>query len=254
MAVEIYCASLTLMEHTFFASREIGIFYETEPFIGNYALAYALGLCSAPYSWGGPPRYKEDLGPLNEHGLYVTPATFDPNSLRYAISQFNAQTDSYYFRFDQNAIATQPVELTGGKKAKTANFPQSGKIRMLGLGSKAFFFLINRQGLDLALPNYIRLGKFNSKARLEWEKLEVNGKQPLEREKQEVDFLLNAVDLPRELVSSLQAYSLRNLYPAPLLDGCHLGGTFWLCKSKRDIPQKEFYLPAEMRFGVDVIK
>ena len=45
MAVEIYRASLTLKEHTYFASREIGIFYESEPLIGNYALAYALGLC-----------------------------------------------------------------------------------------------------------------------------------------------------------------------------------------------------------------
>ena len=43
MAVEIYRASLTLKEHTFFASREIGMLYETEPLIGNYALAYALG-------------------------------------------------------------------------------------------------------------------------------------------------------------------------------------------------------------------
>ena len=105
MAVEIYRASLTLKEHTYFASREIGIFYESEPLIGNYALAYALGLCASPYDWSGPPRYKQDLSPLNEKGLYVTPATFEPGKLHYAISQFNAQTDSYYFRFDQNAIA-----------------------------------------------------------------------------------------------------------------------------------------------------
>src|SRR6266852_8095333 len=186
MAVEIYRANLTLKEHTYFASREIGIFYESEPLIGNYALAYALGLCAAPYNWSGPPRYKQDLGPLNDKGLYVTPATFEPGKLHYAISQFNAQSDSYYFRFDQNAIATEPT-----KKARAANFPQSGKIRMLGRESQAYFFLLNLQGIALRLPNYIRLGKFNSKARLEWERLFLESEQPEESE-QVLDFMLNA--------------------------------------------------------------
>src|SRR5260370_21134738 len=117
MAVEIYRANLTLKEHTYFASREIGIFYESEPLIGNYALAYALGWCAAPYNWSGPPRYKEDLGPLNKKGVYVTPGTFSPGELHYALSQFNAQSDSYYFRFDQNSIATSPT-----KKVKALNF------------------------------------------------------------------------------------------------------------------------------------
>src|SRR5689334_21171665 len=108
MAVSIYRAHLTLMEHTYFASREVGSLYESEPLIGNYALTYALGFCAAPYDWNGPPRYKQDLGPLNERGLYVTPATFLLDKLRFVFSQYNAQADSYYFRFDQNAIATDP--------------------------------------------------------------------------------------------------------------------------------------------------
>jgi len=83
--------------------------------------------------------------------------------LRYAFSQFNAQTDSYFSRFDQNAIGTSLRS-----KARAANFPQSGKIRMLGRESQAFFFLLNTQGGSLRLPSYIRLGKFNSKARVEW--------------------------------------------------------------------------------------
>ncbi len=245
MAVEIYRASLTLMEHTYFASREVGIFYESEPLIGNYALAYALGLCAAPYNWSGPPRYKEDLGPLNDKGLYVTPATFEPDRLRYAISQFNAQTDSYYFRFDQNAIASDPE-----KKSRAANFPQSGKIRMLGLGSRANFFLVNQQGIALRFPDYIRLGKFNSKARLEWEKLALKSTQPERREDVTLDFLLNAVDLPPGTAANLRAFSVYNVYPAPLLSRCHLAGTFWSCESRTG---KMYYLPTGMRFGVNVI-
>ena len=245
MAVEIYRAELTLMEHTYFASREVGIYYESEPLIGNYALAYALSLCAAPYNWSGPPRYKEDLGPLNNKGLYVTPGTFAPKGLRYALSQFNAQSDSYYFRFDQNAIATEP-----NKKVRATNFPQSGKIRMLGLGSRASFFLINLQGIEVRLPPYIRLGKFNSKARLKWEKLTLKSEQPVERGEQALDFLLNAADLPPEVVPRLRSFSMYNVYPAPLLNRCHLGGSFWHCTDRTG---KNVYVPAGMRFGVDVL-
>jgi CRISPR-associated protein Csc1 len=245
MAVEIYRADLTLMEHTFFASREVGIYYETEPVIGNYALAYALGLCAAPYYWDGPPRYKEDLGPLNNQGLYVTPGTFLSENLRYALSQFNAQTDSYFFRFDQNAIGTDPA-----KKARAANFPQSGKIRMLGQGSCAYFFLLNEYGNKVRFPPYIRLGKFNSKARLTWEKLTLRSVQPVERENQHLEFLLNAADLPFEAVSRLRSFSMYNLYPAPLLSHCYLDGAFWQCDARSG---EDIYVPVGMRFGVDTL-
>jgi len=245
MAVEIYRADLTLMEHTFFASREVGIYYETEPVIGNYALAYALGLCAAPYYWDGPPRYKQDLGPLNSQGLYVTPGTLEPESLRYTLSQFNAQTDSYFFRFDQNAIGTDPA-----KKARAANFPQSGKIRMLGQSSRAFFFHIIEQGDTPRLPSYIRLGKFNSKARLVWEKLTLRSAEPVERDNQRLEFLLNAADLPPEAVSGLRSFSMYNLHPAPLLNHCHLSGNFWQCGAHTG---RDVYMPVGMRFGVDTL-
>ncbi len=245
MAVEIYRADLTLMEHTYFASREVGIYYESEPLIGNYALAYALGLCAAPYYWNGPPRYKQDLGPLNSNGIYVTPGTFAPDGLRYALSQFNAQTDTYFFRFDQNAIGTDPA-----KKARAANFPQSGKIRMLGRESQASFFLINLQESELRLPSYIRLGKFNSKARLVWEKLILKTVEPVEREELFLDYLLNAADLPADVVSGLRSFSVYNVYPAPLLSRCHLSGSFWHCASHAG---EDMYVPVGMRFGVDTL-
>jgi CRISPR-associated protein Csc1 len=245
MTPEIYRAHLTLMEHTYFASREVGVLYETEPLIGNYALAYALGLCHAPYHWEGGPRYQQDLGPLNDQGIYVTPATFLPKTLRYSFSQFNAQTDSYYFRFDQNAIATSPA-----KRARAANFPQNGKIRMLGLGSQAQFFLINQQSLQaMKIPSYIRLGKFASKARVQWERLSLVSERLYEGE-QVLDFLINAADLSPALIENLRAYSVYNIPPAPLLSHCHLEGSFWHC---RDSTGKDVFLPTEMRFGVDVL-
>ena len=135
--MHIYPAQLQLCEHTFFASREIGTLYETEPLIGNYALTYALGLAQSPYRLEGSasgPRYRADLSRLNEAGLYLTPAEF--GYLRMALTQFNGQTDSYYFRFSQNAIAAtrDPV--------KAMNFPQSGRIRMLGVGQSGSLLFV----------------------------------------------------------------------------------------------------------------
>ncbi len=241
MAVHIYRADLTLMEHTYFASREVGTLYESEPLIGNYALTYALGLCAAPYDWGGPPRYKQDLGPLNARGLYVTPATFLPGKLRYAFSQFNAQSDSYYFRFDQNAIATTQ------KKARAANFPQAGKLRMLGVESQATFYVLSLLGEAPPLPSYIRLGKFNSKAYVRWETFVPETDQPQESER-EIEFFLNAVDLPPGAHANLRAFSVYNVHPAPLLSRCRLHGTFW---HVRDANGRLVYLPAGMRYGVE---
>jgi CRISPR-associated protein Csc1 len=244
MAVYLYRADLTLMEHTYFASREVGTLYESEPLIGNYALTYAMALCAAPYNWSGPPRYKQDLSPLNEQGIYVTPATFKAGKLRYVFSQFNAQSDSYYFRFDQNAIGTDP-----GKKARAANFPQNGKIRMLGLDSEAIFYVISLEDLDGRLPSYIRLGKFHSKARLAWEQLALASEQPEESERS-LDFLLNAADLPPSLVANLHAFSVYNIYPAPLLSRCRLQAPFWHGMAKDG---QRVFLPAGMRYGVDVL-
>jgi CRISPR-associated protein Csc1 len=244
MPVALYRALLSLKEHTYFASREVGVLYESEPLIGNYALTYALGLCAAPYNWNGPPRYKQDLAPLNEQGIYVTPAAFLPNKLRYVFSQFNAQTDSYYFRFDQNAIATTP------KRARAMNFPQNGKIRMLGLDSQATFYLLSLYRQLPSLPSYIRLGKFNSKARVEWELLSLKSEQPEEGEHRLLDILLNAADLPPSLVANLRAFSVYNIYPAPLLSGCQLRAQFWHGTAADG---KRVLLPAGMRYGVDAL-
>ncbi|MHB8600377.1 MAG: type I-D CRISPR-associated protein Cas5/Csc1 [Ktedonobacteraceae bacterium] len=244
MAMYLYRADLTLKEHTYFASREVGTLYESEPLIGNYALTYALGLCAAPYDWSGPPRYKQDLSPLNEQGIYVTPATFQPGKLRYVFSQFNAQTDTYFFRFDQNAIGTVP-----GKKARAANFPQNGKIRMLGLDSQAIFYVLSIQEISARLPGYIRLGKFHSKARIEWEKLSLITSHPEESERS-LDFLLNAVDLPPSYVANLRGFSIYNIYPAPLLSRCLLRAPFWQGVTKSG---QKVFLPDGMRYGVDML-
>lgn len=235
--MHIYPAKLLLYEHTFFASREIDPLYASEPLIGNYALTYALGLCNAPYRWSGGPRYKEDLSPLNEQGIYITPADF--SYLRMALTRFNGQTDSYYFRFDQNAIATTR------DKARAANFPQSGRIRMLGLGSRAYFYLLDRdqliaEGKGPRLLPYIRLGKFMSKVRIEWQKRVTP--QLVQRDRVKVSGLLNAADLVDTM--NLLVYSSYNIHPAPVLRDVQMSGQFWQL-------DQDTFLPVQMHYGVE---
>ena len=94
--MHIYRCELTLMEATFFSSREVSNTYQTEPLIGNIALAYAFGFCQSPYFNDGTIYYKPHLGALNERGVYVTPATV-MGKPRFTIGQFNAQPDSYWY-------------------------------------------------------------------------------------------------------------------------------------------------------------
>ena len=69
--MHIYRCEFELMENLFFASREVNNFFQTEPVIGNYALAYALGLCHSSYHNDGDITYATDLERLNEASIYV---------------------------------------------------------------------------------------------------------------------------------------------------------------------------------------
>jgi CRISPR-associated protein Csc1 len=236
--MHIYPANLQLWEHTFFASREIDPLYASEPLIGNYALTYALGLCNAPYRWNGGPRYKEDFTPLNTLGLYVTPAGF--SKLRMALTRFNGQIDSYYVRFVPNAITN-----IRSSRIKATNFPQSGRIRMLGLGSLAHFYLLDRdhliaQGKGPRLLPYIRLGKFMSKARIEWK--ERITPRIIQSNRAKVSGLLNAADI--ENSADLLVYSAYNIHPAPILSDVEMRGQLWQL-------DQETFLPAAMHYGVE---
>ncbi|MGI8588301.1 MAG: type I-D CRISPR-associated protein Cas5/Csc1 [Chloroflexia bacterium] len=242
--MHIYVADLHLLEHTYFASREIGSLFESEPLIGNYALTYALNLCSAPYrlvKGDDGPSYARDLAPLNARGLYVTPAGF--SSLRLALSTFNGQPDSYYYRFAQNSI------MTTRDKPRAMNFPQTGRIRMLGLDSRARFYLLDRDGRiaadqDALPPVYIRLGKFMSKARVTWSHRPITP-ELVTQVRASVTGLLNGADLPD--TGALLTYSAYNIHPAPILRDVEMRGSFWRFRQDGG----DVFLPAEMEYGVE---
>lgn len=235
-----YQGILTLHEHVYFASREIGVLFASEPVIGNYALTYALGLCSSPYYWDGGPRYKQDLAPLNAAGIYVTPAAFDQSRIYFAFQQFNAQTDTYYSRFDQNAIGT-----VRGQTARANNFPQNGKLRMLGLGSVARCYVLCTQDTTLNLPSYIRLGKFNSKARIQWTEVDVTTTEVSDAL---VRASLNAADVPDG--ADLRILSLISVHPAPIINAALLSGPCWRLDSGGSNTGAPL-LPTGLRYGVE---
>lgn len=224
---------LTLLEPTFFSSREVSNYYQTAPLIGNYALAYALSLVHTPYFNDGTIHYRQHLSELNERGIYVTPATLT-NAPRFTLAQFNAQPDAYWYAMANNVIVTAPegawAEKRGskwyikrhakerGKGVGLENRPQHGRIRFLAIGNVATFYVISAEAYRP--PSYIRLGKFMSKARVECEVVEVVESAEITTT---IPFLLNPTDLPDK--TTLHLFDLINVPPTPLVNNSQLTAT-----------------------------
>ena len=248
--MHIYRCRLTLMEKTFFSSREISTFYQTEPLIGNYALAYALGFCQAPYFGDGTIYYRRHLTELNGQGIYVSPATLQ-GPPTFLIEQFNAQPDSYWSAMGAGVLVTRPdgawMEQTGKvwyvhpptgrrRKVNPANRPQFGRIRYLAVGNEAVFYVFSREPMQL--NSYIRLGKFMSKARVVSQEMQSSVE---ETTSVSVPFLLNPTDLGPE--TEMQTFDLITVPPTPLVRNAVLSGSFYRLDDGT-------LLPSGMHFGV----
>ena len=232
--MHIYRCEFELMENLFFASREVDNFFQTEAVIGNYALAYALNLCCAGYHNDGEITYAYDLERLNEAGIYVTPGTLTEEP-RFTVVQFNALSDSYWYRMEQNAISVNPRL----PPARAANFPQIGRIKLLSVGNKGVFFLTSQD--EIRIPRYIRLGKFMSKAKISAYKQhyrEVHSQNVPYR------YYLNPNDLSPE--TQIGMFDMLNIRPTPLIRHVQLSGVFYEL-ADNDKTQ----LPAGMQFYTD---
>ena len=241
MGLLVYELEITLQERVFFASREIDKFFLTEPVIGNYALAYAFNLVASPYRVDDvkneKPAYQADLTGLNRRGIYLTPATPRQKPV-LVMERFNALTDSYWYQMSNNIVAGDlAYKLDKDRKRRPANFPQEGHLRLLARGNRLGMYLCCQEGITV--PSYIRLGKFNSKARVrimrQWE-----NPARVYREDAVVDFYLNPLDLPAG--SRVKLFDLMSIPPVPLIKNVVLNGEFYQL-------DKEKYLPAGMAFG-----
>lgn len=234
--IELWCA-----EPVFFASRELSDTYYTEGTIGNYALAYALGWARSSYRLmgrdTGRPRYFEDLSPLAGK-CYILPAYPVEGSISFRFERFNALSDSYWYAMTNNRVATAredlPLKRTG-KKPNTfrpSNFPQTGRLRMIERGSRFQTLVFGNQ----ELPEYIRVGKFNSKVRVDvLQKLAVTLLSPAEHF---CSVYLSAADLPHDL--EIFTFDLISIPPVSLLKNLRFNGAAWKVGN--------FNLPANLKF------
>lgn len=161
----IYRCQIELHDSLYYATREIGRLYETEPIIHNYALCYALGLVDSQiysttvaeehsYRYFCPeqvPKYEEHLTPLNQQNIYVTPA----RSLNHSsiLNTWKYANNNYH------------VEMEKTQK----NIPSFGRAKEIAPESLFEFFVISQK--ELKLSKWIRLGKWMSKAEVTVEPL-----------------------------------------------------------------------------------
>jgi CRISPR-associated protein Csc1 len=200
----LYLGTLTLHENLFYATREVGRLYETGRYLHNYALTYALGLAVAPYFHAEQtPRYAEQLLPLNDRGVYVTPAR--GLRLSYALNTFKYADNAYH------------VEMEKGAK----NTPSFGRAKEIAVGS-AFQFAVLAPA-ELTLPVWVRLGLWRSKAAVSWRRAEAR-RRPAETA--EAALPLNPLDLP----VAFQSFDLISMPPSSLLDHVTLRGDWWLAE------------------------
>ena len=238
--VELWCA-----EPVFFASRELSDTYYTENTIGNYALSYALGWARSPYRLQGKatgrPTYLEDLVPLAGQ-KYILPAWPVADSASFRFERFNALSDSYWYAMTNNRVAIAREDLPlmrtlrrTGKKPRSyraSNFPQTGKLRLIERGSRFRTIVFG----DMALPEYVRVGKFMSKVRVDI--VEQVAVSALPVGEYICRTYLNSADLPR--ATELVSFDLISIPPASLLKNLRFRGRAWQVGS--------YVLPAGLSF------
>ena len=213
----IYRCTLELHDSLYFATREIGRLYETEPVLHNYALTYALGLVDSDrystavsseedsYCYFCPeqvPKYKQHLTPLNQRGIYVTPA----RAIHYAsiLNTWKYANNNYHVEMEKTA----------------RNVPGFGRTKEIAPESQFEFFVISKS--TIALPRWIRLGKWASKAEIVTQPLDPKSPKPDEGT---VPYPLNPLDVM--FTNQVLSYDTVNMPPVSLIRNVRLRGEFY---------------------------
>ena len=217
-----YQCQLELHDSLYFATREIGRLYETEPIIHNYALCYALGLVDNPtYAYfcrEQIPQYEAHLTPLNQQKIYVTPA----HAVHYAASlnTWKYANNNYHVEMEKNS----------------KNIPSFGRNKEIAPESLFEFFLISEQSLQL--PRWIRLGKWMSKAKLEVEEL-------TKTRAREDTFLypypLNPLDVM--FTNQVISYDVVNMPPVSLIRNVTMRGQYYSFSDREEVK-----IPVQMSY------
>ncbi len=233
----IYRCTLELHDSLYYATREIGRLYETEPVLHNYALCYALGLVDSEkyattvvaedsYRYFCPvqvPMYEAHLLPLNQQGIYITPAKAVRHS---AVLNTWKYADNRYH-----------VEMKKTQK----NIPSFGRTKEIAPESQFEFFAISNQSLNF--PRWIRLGKWMSKAKVDV--LELSKPKRNNAREFTFPFPLNPLDVM--FTNQVVSYDTINMPPVSLIQNVRMVGEYYSFENSKELLK----LPAAMeyRFG-----
>jgi len=219
--MQVYLCRLMLHENLFFATREVGRLYETGRYLHNYALTYALGFVSAPYFHREQiPRYAEQLGELNERGIYVTPAR--GVDLQYTLATFKYADNHYH------------VEMAPGR----FNTPSFGRAKEIAVGSVFEFALLSEREA-VRLPRWIRLGLWRSKAEVT---LTHSGElEATSAQEQTASLPLN----PLDVTGAFHVFDLISMPPSSLVDHARVVCNWWTWQAN---DQQTRHLPQEMKY------
>lgn len=225
----IYQCRIELHDNLYYATREIGRLYETEPILHNYSLCYALGFVDSEqyqttvneedaYTYFCAeqiPKYKQHLSFLNKQGIYVTPArSINHDSV---LNTWKYANNNYH------------VEMEKTQK----NIPSFGRNKEIAPESIFECFIITEQSLEKhqdktnkwqwKIPKFIRLGKWMSKAELTITKLE-----KFKRKKSDTftcPYPLNPLDIM--FTNQLISYDVINMPPVSLIKNVTMRGDYY---------------------------
>ena len=210
---------LTLHDYLFYASREVGRLYETEKYLHNYGLTYALGLVKAPFSnLAQVPHYQEDFEVMNKQGIYVTPA--HPLHCTFAFHTFKMANVNYY-NFTPQVSSNQVV---------------FGRAKELVPESTFQFCVLSEQ--EVALPSWIRLGKWMAKGH-------VQVKARVEAKAENGSFHVKGALNPLDIDMVPENCSIVAMAPASLLTNAHYTGSYY---EIADSNLPTIYLPVGLRY------
>ncbi|WP_158058421.1 type I-D CRISPR-associated protein Cas5/Csc1 [Halorussus halophilus] len=215
MTGQVLEARLQTQGEVWFASREVGRLADTESFVLNTALYYALGLAAGRYvDTTFEPTYLADTADVSDR-VYVSPAVpiSDSGKTNFITSTYNTSDDDY---------ATVNYSAQEDPDAKK-NLPSFGRRRVLGHGNDMRFYLVPREGdaeaIQSRLPKYVRLGKKRGKVRIETEMQSVKRKSG----SYELGHPIGAYDTEQTPVGNLVTKRMR---PTPLVAQADFEGEY----------------------------
>jgi CRISPR-associated protein Csc1 len=229
----LYHCALTLHDNVFFATREMGILYETEKYLHNWALSYALFEATyipRPYRLKGefaqrpsylddPETHEQSLQLLNRVGIYLFPA--QPLTWSYQVNTFKAAQVSYYGKSKQF-----------GDKGANRNYPINyGRAKELAVGSRYRAFLTATPEINIPKIQWIRLGKWSAKIRVEFTVIPNHWMQTRSGE-YTCQHPLNPLDLASS--NRLLLYNRIVMPPVSLVSQAQLTGDYWEIRKPRE--------------------